>query len=137
LSPEVIATLAANYGQPGKPIAQLRSLGGAVARVNAQATAFAHREAEALVIVPAFAPADAPAEQVEQIRQAVWRPLAPLTNGAFINFLSEASEASVAAAYPSATYARLASVKASYDPDNLFNQNQNIRPASSTQADAR
>jgi FAD/FMN-containing dehydrogenase len=132
LNAEAIAVLAAHYGQPGKPIAQIRALRGAVARVSSQATAFAHRSAEALVVVPAFAPVDAPAEQVEQIRQAAWRPLAPLTNGAYVNFLSDASDASVAASYPGATYARLASIKASYDPDNLFNQNLNIKPAHNT-----
>jgi len=57
-----------------------------------------------------------------------------LANGAFLNFLSDASEASVAAAYPSATYARLARIKATYDPDNIFNHNQNIKPAATAQA---
>jgi FAD/FMN-containing dehydrogenase len=133
LSKEALSILAANYGKPGKPIAQIRSLGGAMARVSAQATAFAHRESEALVIVPAFAPVNAGDVQAHQIRQAAWGPLAPLSSGAFVNFLSEASEASVAAAYPSATYARMASIKATYDPDNVFNQNQNIKPAAKTQ----
>ncbi len=133
LSQEAIAVLAANYGKPGKPIAQIRSLGGAMARVSLQATAFAHRESEALVIVPAFAPVNAPQEQAHHIRQAAWGPLAPLSSGAFVNFLSDASQTSVAAAYPGETYARLASVKATYDPDNVFNQNQNIKPAAKTQ----
>lgn len=133
LSQEAIAVLAANYGKPGKPIAQIRSLGGAMARVSPQATAFAHRESEALVIVPAFGPANATEEQANQIRQAAWSPLAPLSHGAFLNFLSDASQTSVAAAYPGETYARLASVKATYDPDNVFNQNQNIRLAAKTQ----
>jgi hypothetical protein len=129
LNPEVIATLAANYGQAGKPIAQIRALGGAMARVSPDATAFAHRENEALVVVPAFGPKDASDEQAQQIRQAAWRPLASMANGAFLNFLSDASESSVASVYPSATYARLARIKATYDPDNIFNQNQNIEPA--------
>ena len=133
LSPEAIAALATNYGQAGQPIAQIRALGGAVARVSPEATAFAHREDEALVVVPAFAPEDVSDEQTQQIRQAAWRPLAPLANGTYLNFLSDASEASVASAYPSATYARLARIKAAYDPDNIFNQNQNIKPASTAQ----
>src|SRR5262249_43011390 len=122
LSADVIEILATHYGQAGAPIAQVRRLGGAMARVSPEATAFAHRENEALVVVPTFAPADAPAEQVQQIREAAWRPLAACANGAYGNFLSEASEASVAAAYPGETYARLARIKASYDPENLFNQ---------------
>ncbi len=134
LSTEALAVIAANYGKPGQPIAQIRSLGGAMARVSSQATAFAHRESEALVIVPAFAPADAPEEQADQIRQAAWHPLEAWSSGAFVNFLSDASEASVAAAYPSATYARLASIKASYDPDNIFKMNQNIKPIANPHA---
>jgi FAD/FMN-containing dehydrogenase len=133
LSPEAIAALAAHYGQAGQPIAQIRALGGAMARISPEATAFAHRGNEALVIVPAFAPNEASDEQAQRIRQAAWQPLAPMTNGAFLNFLSDASEASVASAYPSATYARLARIKARYDPDNIFNQNQNIQPAATTQ----
>jgi FAD/FMN-containing dehydrogenase len=129
LGAEVLAVLATQYGQAGAPSAQIRRLGGAMARVDPQATAFAHRENEALVVVPAFAPADAPAEQVQQIRQAAWGPLAPWSRGAYGNFLSEASAASVAAAYPGETYTRLARIKASYDPDNLFHQNLNIPPA--------
>ena len=134
LGAEVLEVLAAHYGQAGAPIAQIRRLGGAMARVDPQATAFAHRENEALVVVPAFAPADAPVEQVQQIRQAAWRPLAPWSSGAYGNFLSEASAASVAAVYPGETHARLARMKAIYDPENLFNQNLNITPARGAQA---
>src|SRR6266540_5348977 len=132
--PQAPAVIAANYGKPGQPIAQIRSLGGAMARVSSQATAFAHRESEALVIVPAFAPANAPEEQADQIQRAAWRPLEAWSSGAFVNFLSDASEASVAAAYPSGTYARLASIKASYDPDNIFKMNQNIKPIANPHA---
>ncbi len=134
LTGEALAVMAANYGKPGTPILQLRSLGGAMTRISQEATAFAYREEEALAVVAVFAPSNATEEQTEQIRQAVWRPLAPVTSGAYVNFLSDASEASVAAAYPSATYARLASIKAIYDPDNVFNQNQNIKPAANSQA---
>jgi FAD/FMN-containing dehydrogenase len=134
LSADLLDALAANYGKAGQPIAQIRRLGGAMARVSPEATAFAHRENEALVVVPAFAPADASAEQVQQIREAAWRPIAPFSNGAYGNFLSEASEASVAAVYPGETYAQLARVKAIYDPENLFNQNLNIKPAATTQS---
>src|SRR5262249_37384830 len=78
-SPEALGILAANYGRAGLPIAQIRGLGGAMARVSPQATAFAHRDAAALVVVPAFAPANASEEQAEHIRQAAWRPMEPLS----------------------------------------------------------
>lgn len=134
LNKEVISTIANNYGQPGKPIVQIRGLGGAVARISPQATAFAHREYEALAIVPNFVPADTGEEQTRQIQQAAWNPLASLTHGAFINFLSDTSDTSVSTAYPDATYARLANIKAIYDPENVFKRNLNIKPALDVQA---
>lgn len=104
-----------------------------MARVSPQTTAFARRESEALVIVPAFTPVSATEEQAQQVRQAAWGPLAALSSGAYVNFLSDTSQTSVAAAYLGETYARLASIKATYDPDNVFNQNQNIKPVATTQ----
>jgi len=80
-----------------------------MARISPEATAFAHRGNEALVVVP-------------------W------SSGAYGNFLSEASVASVAAAYRGATYARLAQIEAIYDRENVFNQNLNIKPAPDAQA---
>jgi FAD/FMN-containing dehydrogenase len=131
LSDEALETLAAHYGHPGAPSAQIRSLGGAVARVAPLATAFAHRQSEALIVTPALAPASVSAEEVQRIRQANWRPLEPWSSGAFGSFLSDVSSASVAATYPGETYARLARVKATYDPENVFDQNLNIMPAAS------
>ena len=45
-----------------------------------------------------------------------------------MNFLGDEGEARVRAAYPGATWDRLAAVKARYDPTNLFRLNQNIPP---------
>jgi len=50
--------------------------------------------------------------------------------GRYVNFLSDDGEAGVRAAYPRETFDRLASIKATYDPDNLFRVNQNIPPTS-------
>ena len=134
LTSEILSVMAANYGKPGTPILQIRSLGGAMARVSPQATAFAHRENEALAVMATFVPANVPEEQAQAMGRAAWHPLEPYSSGAYVNFLSDASQASVAEVYPSTTYARLASIKAAYDPDNVFNQNQNIKPAANTQA---
>jgi FAD/FMN-containing dehydrogenase len=47
--------------------------------------------------------------------------------GAYVNMMMEEGEERVRDAYR-ANYARLAQVKARYDPDNFFHVNQNIRP---------
>jgi FAD/FMN-containing dehydrogenase len=107
---------------------ELRSLGGAAGRVAPDATAFAHRDAETLVTAGIVLPADAPPGQVSRTL-ARWSPVAALGSGAYVGFLGSAEEADVAAAYPRATYERLAAVKRRYGPGNLFWRNHNIRPA--------
>ncbi len=110
-------------------VAQLRVLGGAMARVPADATAFAHRASRIMVNVAAFYEGedDRPqkaawvAEFADALRQG--------DDGAYVNFLVDEGEERIRAAYPGATWDRLASVKARYDPDNIFHRNQNITPA--------
>lgn len=128
LSDDVIAAIAANFGRPGTPILQIRSLGGAMARISPEATAFAHRDFEVVFWAAALVPVDTAPEQAQQRIQGAWQSLKPFVGGSYTNFLSDVSESSVTTAYPPATYARLASIKAAYDPDNVFNQNYNIKP---------
>jgi len=110
-------------------VAQLRVLGGAMARVPAEATAYAHRASRIMVNLAAFY--ESPAEQVE--REAWVSDFAASLQqgdpGAYVNFLGEASEAQVRRAYPGSTWDRLAAVKRRYDPTNLFRVNHNIPPA--------
>ena len=54
------------------------------------------------------------------------------TGGAYVNFTSESGADKVQASYPPDTYARLVTVKDRYDPTNLFQLNQNIRPSGRT-----
>jgi FAD/FMN-containing dehydrogenase len=49
--------------------------------------------------------------------------------GAYVNFVNDEGPERVRAAYPGATWDRLAAVKAQYDPGNLFRRNHNIPPA--------
>ena len=53
-------------------------------------------------------------------------------HGAYVNFLDDEGEDAIRAAYPGATWDRLASIKARYDPTNLFRLNQNIPPRASS-----
>ncbi|MGZ9277324.1 MAG: BBE domain-containing protein, partial [Candidatus Limnocylindrales bacterium] len=50
-------------------------------------------------------------------------------DGAYVNFVGDEGEAGVRAAYPGATWDRLAHIKRRYDPTNLFRRNQNVPPA--------
>jgi FAD/FMN-containing dehydrogenase len=110
-------------------VAQLRVLGGAMARVPSDATAYAHRASRIMVNVAAFydGPEDKPireawvAEFVAALHQG--------DSGAYVNFLVDEGETRVRAAYPGTTWDRLAKIKARYDPTNLFRLNQNIPPA--------
>jgi len=129
LDGDVIQALVANFGQPGTPIVQLRSLGGAMARVSEESTAFAHRNYEAFLLSAALVPLSTSVEETERIRRESWLPLQPFVAGAYVNFLTDVGETSIAASYPAATYARLAAIKAEFDPENIFNQNANIKPA--------
>jgi hypothetical protein len=110
-------------------VAQLRVLGGAVARVPADATAYAHRSSRILVNLAAFYEG----EDDRLVRDAWLDDFAARLDqgdmGAYVNFVGDEGDERVHAAYPAATYARLAQIKQRYDPDNLFRLNQNIRPA--------
>ena len=50
-------------------------------------------------------------------------------HGAYVGFLGDVGPDGVRAAYPGATWDRLAAIKAQYDPDNVFRLNQNVPPA--------
>ncbi len=113
----------------GDGATQLRVLGGAMARVPADATAFAHRDSRIMANVAAMY--QRPEERPEH---AAWvadlaAELGPDDAGAYAGFLGDEGEARVHAAYPGATWDRLAAIKDRYDPDNLFRLNQNIPPA--------
>jgi FAD/FMN-containing dehydrogenase len=111
-------------------VAQLRVLGGAMARVPAEATAFAHRRRRIMVALGAVY--ERPEETAEH-EDWVTRFAAALAQGdagVYVNFLGDEGEARVRAAYPGTTWDRLAEIKGRYDPTNLFRLNQNIPPAS-------
>jgi FAD/FMN-containing dehydrogenase len=107
---------------------QLRVLGGAIARVPDDATAYAHRQRAIMVNLAAFyqGPDDRPGRQqwVERFAAA----LSPVDDGAYVNFLGEDGPARIHQAYPGPTWDRLVEVKRRWDPTNLFRHNHNIPP---------
>ena len=128
LDDEVVEAVATLHGSTPAMIA-LRSLGGAVARVPAEATAFAHRDAEAMVLAGFVLPEQLGSAEVDQAL-APWGSVASLGTGTYVGFQGSATDEDLAAAYPPATYARLAAVKRTYDPGNVFALNHNVGPAS-------
>lgn len=127
-SDECIDIVAHHYGNEVSPVLQIRSVGGAMKRVAPDATAFAHRNAEVMLVSAAFVPMNASNGDIEKA-MIPWKSIRPFTSGAYVNFFSEASEKEVSAAYPQATYHRLANIKKQYDPENVFNRNYNVKPA--------
>jgi FAD/FMN-containing dehydrogenase len=107
---------------------QLRPLGGAMARVPSDATAFAHRERKFMLsgIAIWMEPHEATANRAWA--EAFWELAGDRAQGAYVNFLADDGARRIGQAYPPATYARLAEVKRAYDPDNVFRGNQNVAP---------
>jgi FAD/FMN-containing dehydrogenase len=124
---EVLQILAELRASQRSPFIAVRGLGGAVARVPADATAYAHRQAELMIVITAAGTSAAVAAARATV-DAMWDTLAPHVHGAYANFLSSATAEDVAAVYPTQTYRRLAAAKRRYDPGNLFSRNHNVRP---------
>ena len=110
-------------------VAQIRVLGGAIARVGADATAYAHRDRRVMVNVAALYENSLEAAVHEAWADAFAADLRRGRPGAYVNFLGDEGLERVREAYPGPTWDRLAAVKARYDPDNVFHMNQNVPPA--------
>jgi FAD/FMN-containing dehydrogenase len=123
------STATSGGGPVGGGVAQLRTLGGAMARVPVDATAFAHRTSPIMVNVVAIFERPDENEVHGPWVDAFAGALHQRDDGAYVNFLADEGEERIRAAYPGATWDRLRQIKARYDPTNLFRLNQNIPPA--------
>ena len=109
--------------------AQLRVLGGAMARISAADTAFAHRRSRIMVNLGALY--EKPQEKslhetwVTDFATAIKQG----DEGAYVNFIGDEGADRVRAAYPGPTWKKLAEIKNRYDPDNFFRLNHNIPPS--------
>jgi FAD/FMN-containing dehydrogenase len=108
---------------------ELRVLGGAMARVPVEATAFAHRHSRIMANVAAFYDGPADRDRRRAWVDAVGAALHQGYDGAYVNFLGDDKPDRVRQAYPGATWDRLVEVKRRHDPDNLFRLNHNISPS--------
>jgi hypothetical protein len=107
----------------------LRALGGAIGRVPAADTAFAHRNRRIMANVAAlgFSPDGFAARETWASEFA--DALRDGDSAAYVNFVGDEGPQRVHDAYPPATWNRLAAVKRRYDPTNFFRGNHNIAPA--------
>jgi FAD/FMN-containing dehydrogenase len=107
----------------------LQQVGGAIARIPAEQSAYTNRDA-ALDAFPVSIWID-PAQDEPNVAwaSAIYEAMRPFgTNGVYVNNLGDEGEDRVRAAY-GANYRRLAALKRKFDPMNLFRANQNVRPA--------
>jgi FAD/FMN-containing dehydrogenase len=133
LEPAAVAGILERLPKSTAPMraVQIRVLGGALARVPNDATAFAHRDRRVFINVAAMytnsGEKDTHDAWVNDLADSLGRDGA----GGYVGFMGEEDEETLRAAYPGGTWERLRGLKRRYDPDNLFHLNHNIPPADS------
>jgi hypothetical protein len=129
---DLLDTLIAQFKTAGSPLSALliEHLGGAVARVPRESSAFDHRDAEFNLAIISRWPDPAMADAGIAWARETWQATSGHARGVYVNYLGvgEAGDR-VRAAYGDEKYARLAELKRRYDPDNVFCFNLNIAPA--------
>jgi len=128
----IIDALLDGWAAMSSPLNQilLRLMGGAIAQVDRDATAFVHRDAGWMLTAAAVWPDPAADPQPHAAwSRAVWEATLPASSGGgYVNHLYDEGEDRVRAAYGPTTWDRLVDLKTTWDPDNVFRLNQNIRP---------
>ncbi len=134
LSDDVIDTLVEHASKITSPLSVIAGfhLGGAVSRIDEDATAYSHRDAAySLLIQGAWIDSNESEKHIQWTRE-FWQALQPFSSGgAYVNFQSrDEGEDRVKDTYGTAKYERLSKLKKKYDPLNFFRLNQNIKPTS-------
>jgi FAD/FMN-containing dehydrogenase len=107
----------------------LYAIDGAAHQVGRHDTAFSYRDANWAEVIVGVDPDPANAGRITNWCREYFDALHPYSaGGAYVNFMMDEGQERVQASFRD-NYARLAQVKAAYDPANLFRVNQNIRPA--------
>jgi FAD/FMN-containing dehydrogenase len=132
LDDHAIETMARYHQDATSPSSEIhiQHFGGAVSRVDEEATAYGERQAPFVLNTIAVTHEPGGLDTHVDWAQRLYADLEPsLTGGAYINFLSAEGEERVKAAYGAEKFARLRALKDRYDPTNLFRLNQNIPPS--------
>lgn len=113
------------------PLSQMHlyPISGAASRVGAQETAWAYRDAKYAGVIVGVSPDPKDADKITNWCKAYWEALHPYSaGGAYSNFLMDEGQERIKASYKQ-NYERLTNIKSKYDPNNLFQVNQNIKPS--------
>jgi FAD/FMN-containing dehydrogenase len=130
LEPALLDHAIRSIQQPGAELGKvsLTQTGGAIARVGADATAFANRTAPFNVVVRASWEEPGKAAERTAWQKATWKGFEPFARGIYANLnLAPDADAKLVAAY-GLNMKRLVDLKTQYDPTNLFHLNPNIPP---------
>jgi FAD/FMN-containing dehydrogenase len=130
LEPAAVEAMLEKLPQSTAPMkaVQMRVLGGALARVPNDATAFAHRDRGLFLNVAAMYGDPSETEAHTAFVNELANALGKNGAGGYVGFMGEEDEDTLRAAYPGGTWERLRGLKRRYDPDNLFHLNHNIPP---------
>jgi hypothetical protein len=107
---------------------QIRGLGGALAAVPSEATAFSDRDARYLTsIIAVWADEKEDATPHRSWIRSLWDQISHERSGVYVNFLETEGEERIRECYGE-NLARMVELKRKYDPANMFRFNQNIKP---------
>ena len=131
LSDDAIDIMVERYRSVPAPFTHivLEHMGGAVSRMEQQATAYNYRDAQYnFLVVGMWADAAQDAPAIAWVRN-LWQALQPFSTGnIYVNYESDVGVDRVQAAYGAAKYERLVALKNAYDPTNFFRLNANVTP---------
>jgi FAD/FMN-containing dehydrogenase len=131
LSDEIIDITAERSLQIESPLTSfpIWQMGGAVARVGEDDTAFNGRGAGFTYNIGCCTPTGEGFERERDWVRSFWSALEPWHQGVYVNFLGDEGAERVRQSYGAEKYARLQALKLRYDPDNFYRINQNIAPS--------
>jgi hypothetical protein len=131
LSDDAIDILVERYMSVPAPFSHIvvEHMGGAVSRMDQQATAYNYRDAQYnFLIVGIWHDSAEDAGNIQWVR-GLWQAIQPFSTGnIYVNYESDVGVDRVQAAYGAAKYDRLVALKNTYDPTNVFQLNANIKP---------